>query len=75
MMTPIQAPKTGGNDRSVTTLLMQTSILSLPSKCAFRMYRMYRMCIHKFELTFSDFCEYSYISEINFPKKKHQNIG
>ena len=32
------------------------------------------MCIHKLELNFSDFCEYSCISEINFPKKKHIKI-
>ena len=33
------------------------------------------MRIHKLELNFSDFCEYSYISEINFPKKKHIKIS
>lgn len=29
-----------------------------------------RMCMHKCELNFSDFCRYSCISEINFPKMK-----
>ena len=33
------------------------------------------MCIHKLELNFSDFREYSCISEINFPKKKHTKIS
>ena len=30
------------------------------------------MCIHKLELNFSDFFEYSRISETNFPKNKHK---
>ena len=34
-----------------------------------------RMWINKLELNFSDFCEYSCISEINFPKKKHIKIS
>ena len=29
-----------------------------------------RMYIHKLELNFTDICEYSYISEINFSEKK-----
>ena len=33
------------------------------------------MYIHKLELNFSDFCEYSYISEINFPEEKHIKIS
>ena len=33
------------------------------------------MCIHKLELNFSDFCQYSRISEINFPKRKHIKIS
>ena len=33
------------------------------------------MYIHKLELNFTDFCEYSYISEINFPEKKRIKIS
>ena len=33
------------------------------------------MCVHKLELNLSDFCEYSCISEINFPPKKHIKIS
>ena len=32
------------------------------------------MCIHKLELNFSDFCDYSCILEIKFLKKKHIKI-
>ena len=34
-----------------------------------------RMGIHKLELNFADFCKYSFISEMNFPKQKHIKIS
>ena len=33
-----------------------------------------RMCMSKLQLNFSDFCKYSCIQEINYPKKKHIKI-